>query len=139
MPNSKTHDIISIYFLPVLVGLLYIINFELFPIIIISFAYLFSSYMFNGDLDIHSEPYRRWLFLRWIWRPYRKMCRHRGLLSHGLIIGTIIRVIYICTIPVILLLYYGIDISFLFTYETMYILIGLECGAALHTICDKLF
>lgn len=139
MPNGKTHDIISIICLPILVVSLFYIDISTINIIILSISYLFASFMFNGDLDIHSQPYNRWLFLRWIWKPYRSICKHRGLLSHGLFIGTVVRLIYLCTIPLLISMFYGFDITLLFTTETMYIVIGLECGSALHTISDKLF
>jgi uncharacterized metal-binding protein len=58
-------------------------------------GYLFSGLMFGPDLDIHSQQYKRWGLLRWIWLPYRRSLRHRSVFSHGLIIGTIIRLLYL--------------------------------------------
>jgi len=139
MPDGRTHDAISIVFLPILVAILYFIGLAITPIIIISAAYLFASFMFNGDLDIRSGPYRRWLFLKWIWLPYRNMIPHRSILSHGLIIGTVVRLLYLGIIPAVILYFNGFDFTILFNIETLYVLIGLECGSALHTISDKFF
>ena len=50
--------------------------------------------MLGPDLDIRSIQYRRWGLLRWIWLPYQKALKHRSTLSHGPIIGTAIRVVY---------------------------------------------
>ena len=51
--------------------------------------------MLGPDLDIHSIQYRRWGPLRWIWLPYQKALKHRSQLSHGPIIGTAVRVMYL--------------------------------------------
>ena len=54
--------------------------------------------MFGPDLDIYSRHYQRWGWLRCIWLPYQKSLRHRSFLSHGPIIGTTLRVIYLCCV-----------------------------------------
>lgn len=63
--------------------------------LILSGGYLFSGLMFGPDLDIHSQQYKRWGVVRWIWLPYRRSMRHRAFLSHGLIVGTIVRLVYL--------------------------------------------
>ena len=63
----------------------------------VSGGYLFSGLMFGPDLDIYSQQYKRWGIFRWIWLPYRRSMRHRSFLSHGFLIGTVIRVIYLLT------------------------------------------
>lgn len=138
MPVGRTHDIISILFLPILIIILYFIGFSILSIVIISISYIFSSFMFNGDLDVPSEPFYRWGYLRWIWIPYHRI-PHRSILSHGLIIGTLFRLIYLFLIPFIVLCFYGFDFSIFYKVETLYVLLGLECGSALHTISDKIF
>lgn len=50
--------------------------------------------MFGPDLDIQSRQYTRWGVFRIVWLPYRVVFRHRSRLSHGLLFGTLIRVIY---------------------------------------------
>lgn len=59
--------------------------------------------MFNGDLDIKSRPYNRWLLFKYIWLPYRKLFNHRSIWTHGIIIGTIVRIIYFVLIVSLLL------------------------------------
>jgi uncharacterized metal-binding protein len=58
---------------------------------------MFGGLMFGPDLDIYSRQFQRWGFLRWIWLPYQKSLRHRSFLSHGPIIGTTLRVVYLTT------------------------------------------
>lgn len=62
---------------------------------------MFGGLMFGPDLDIYSRQYQRWGLLRWIWIPYQKSLRHRSFLSHGPIIGTTLRVLYLGSIAVI--------------------------------------
>jgi len=138
MPSGRTHDFITIFILPILILALYYFNISITTNIIISISYLFSSFMFNGDLDVPSKPFYRWSFLRFIWLPYQNI-PHRSILSHGLIIGTLLRVLYIGIIPIIVLYLLGFDLSILYCIETLYILIGLEIGSAIHTIADKIF
>src|SRR5205085_9433533 len=57
-------------------------------------AMLFGGLMFGPDLDILSRQYTRWGPLRLLWWPYRVVFRHRSRWSHGIIFGTLIRVVY---------------------------------------------
>src|SRR5437868_12082452 len=57
-------------------------------------AYLVSGLMFSPDLDLRSAPYRRWRKLRWIWLPYQRLVPHRSWISHSLLFGPLIRVLY---------------------------------------------
>jgi uncharacterized metal-binding protein len=140
MPNGKTHDIITIVAAPIIAGTSYWITKDVKITSIIFIAYLFASLMFNGDLDTNSRPYNRWFILKMIWIPYQLMFEHRSVFSHGLIIGTIIRIIYVGLIP-FLILYFWKHIN-IFTHINWHIfiliVIGLECGSALHTIADKM-
>jgi len=136
MPNGKTHDKISIFFLPILLVILVILGLPTMSIIILSLSFSIGSFMFNGDLDIHSRPYRRWWLLRWIWLPYQNIFSHRSFFTHGLIIGTIIRLFYIGIIPMSIMIFSGINVHFLFSKTMILFYIGLELGSALHTISD---
>ena len=139
MPDGKTHDKITIRFLPILIIILFLLSLPLSPIIILSIGYLVGSYMFNGDLDIHSRPYRRWGPLRFIWKPYQNTFSHRSIFTHGLIIGTIIRLIYLLTIPIILMIFIGSSVSIFLNPIMFLFYIGLEIGSAVHTISDKIY
>lgn len=134
MPNGKTHDIITAVSTPlVYLGFNNIFHQDQKINLIITIAFLFASLMFNGDLDIDSRPYRRWSILKFIWLPYRNIFEHRSIWTHGIIIGTIIRLLYI--LPIILFIVLKFNIDFLLY---LYVLLGLEIGNTLHTISDKI-
>ncbi len=61
---------------------------------IFTVAFIFAGVMFGPDLDTKSKQYSRWGPLRLIWIPYRTAFRHRSRWSHGLIFGTLFRVVY---------------------------------------------
>jgi uncharacterized metal-binding protein len=65
--------------------------------LLVAGGFMFGGLMFGPDLDIYSRQFQRWGFLRWIWLPYQKSLRHRSFLSHGPIIGTTLRVVYLTT------------------------------------------
>lgn len=142
MPCGKTHDKITFTLLPIIGIITYLILNDFIETLIIIILYLFSSLMFNGDLDTNSKPYNRWFILKMIWIPYQLMFKHRSIFTHGIIIGTIIRVIYIGIIP---LIYYFLYSDFNFNVENIkisyiiMIFIGLELGSTIHTISDKIF
>lgn len=112
MPSGRTHDIITAVTTPILGGVSYFITRDIKTVLILMSIYLFASLMFNGDLDTISKPYRRWFIFRWIWYPYRKMFEHRSIWTHGIIIGTVVRIIYFTIILSIVLIttYYITDI-----------------------------
>jgi uncharacterized metal-binding protein len=99
--------------------------------------------MFNGDLDTNSRPYNRWFIFKMIWIPYQLLFKHRSIFTHGLIIGTLIRVIYVGIIPLTIFAFRGEFLHNLFTPSNLHILflilIGFEVGSAIHTISDKIF
>lgn len=57
-------------------------------------GHFISGFLFSCDLDIDSTEYRRWGPLRIIWWPYKEMMPHRSWLSHGLVIGPLLRLAY---------------------------------------------
>ena len=57
-------------------------------------ATVFGGLMFGPDLDIQSKQYTRWGVFRFLWFPYKVVFRHRSRWSHGLVFGTLIRVVY---------------------------------------------
>lgn len=141
MPNGRTHDIITFVAAPVVVGISYLITKDVKTTGIILAFYLFASLMFNGDLDTDSRPYNRWWLFKMIWIPYQLMFHHRSIFTHGLIIGTAIRIAYICLIPALIFYFKG-DFAVIKTIDTNLLIlgfIGLETGAAIHTISDNIF
>ncbi len=61
-------------------------------------AMLFGGLMFGPDLDIQSKQYTRWGPLRFLWFPYKVAFRHRSRWSHGIVFGTLIRVVYFAAV-----------------------------------------
>ena len=88
MPSGITHDRITLWTLPWIVGITYGFTRNGEVTLILSGGFLFSGLMFGPDLDIHSIQYKRWGLFKGIWLPYRNLFRHRSLFSHGLIIGS---------------------------------------------------
>jgi len=144
MPNGKTHDRITFILLPFIIfGFLSLLDNVLLTTVGV-ISYLFASLMFNGDLDMNSRPYNRWWLMKMVWIPYQLMFYHRSYWTHGLIVGTIIRVLYIGLIPLIILLnIYGVETvyDFIITNSNIFlvILLGLEIGNIVHTISDRVF
>ncbi len=61
----------------------------------VSGGFLFSGLIFGPDLDLYSYHYKRWGKLKVLWRPYQKAIKHRSIWSHGPIIGTVGRLVYL--------------------------------------------
>ena len=159
MPSGKTHDRITLWTLPWVVGGTLILTRDGESTLVVASAFLFSGLMFGPDLDIYSIQFKRWGIFRYLWLPYQKLFRHRSCFSHGLIIGTAIRLFYllgILFIVAILLvaiaqLIFGFDWNWqLFTinnfnlikqkypHEAISLFCGLELGAMSHSLSDWL-
>ena len=102
MPDGRTHDAIAMvsasFAAPICLGIVFDGSPARATLAIGS--YLVSGLLFSDDLDIHSIEYKRWRLLRFLWWPYQKLMPHRSWLSHGLIIGPALRILYftaVCT------------------------------------------
>ncbi len=78
------------------------------------------------------------------WLPYARLIPHRSWLSHGPLIGTLLRLIYLLGIPAMLwsLLSLVIPLPPLTTPGWSwlpYMLMGLMAADALHALMDKVF
>ena len=138
MSSGPTHDKVTIILAPfILGGLWYFIGWQA---IIVALAFLFAGFAFNGDLDLHSQVYNRWFLLKWIWIPYQQF-GHRSFWTHGIIVGTIIRVLWL-TLPTTGILalcgMWPLIIPFIISFkiETILVFIGLELGSMSHTFMD---
>ncbi|MEH2152296.1 metal-binding protein [Nostoc sp.] len=156
MPSGRTHDRITMYALPFVAGITFWQTRSSNATLLVAGGFLFGGLMFGPDLDIYSVQFQRWGFLRWIWLPYQKSLRHRSFLSHGPIIGTILRILYLGSLLAILaIIVLAIaeklgNLSFtwqdlggsvgrsLVQYDTEYIalFLGLELGAMSHSLSD---
>jgi uncharacterized metal-binding protein len=94
MPNAKTHDLITFLIAVPTAGLTYYFTQDWMLTLITTVATLFGGLMFGPDLDIQSKQYTRWGPVRFIWWPYKVVLPHRSRLSHGILFGTIIRILY---------------------------------------------
>lgn len=156
MPSGQTHDRITIWALPFIVGIAFWQTRSGNLTLLVAGGFLFGGLMFGPDLDIYSRQYQRWGWFRFIWLPYQKSLRHRSFLSHGPIIGTTLRVFYLCTVLgiaiAICLQIFGMlgFIAFaweevgnqiqrslsVYTSEFLSLLLGMELGAMSHSLSD---
>ncbi len=156
MPSGRTHDRITLYALPFVAGVTLWQTHSSNATLLVAGGFLFGGLMFGPDLDIYSLQFQRWGFLRWIWLPYQKSLRHRSFLSHGPIIGTTLRVVYLGTLLTVVAIFALLiaeklgnfalnwqDLSLivgrsLWVYPTEYIalFLGLELGAMSHSLSD---
>ncbi|MDQ3918681.1 MAG: metal-binding protein [Acidobacteriota bacterium] len=163
MPSGKTHDAITMLLaVPTLVAA-WAVTGSVALAVVATAATLFGGLMFGPDLDIQSRQYARWGPLRFLWRPYRALFRHRSRWSHGILFGTLIRVVYFVAVlallaSVVFYLYMtyvvgrapdfaeylrawaafesGLRWRGAFRQLTLATLAGLWWGAASHTITD---
>ena len=63
-----------------------------------SLAFLVGGLLLSPDLDTRSNPSRRWGPLRGLWWPYRRLLRHRSLLSHSPLLGSGGRLLYLAAL-----------------------------------------
>jgi len=92
MPSGATHDRITLWISPLVAGLTWVLTQSDRLTLITVGTFLAGGLLLSPDLDIRSRPYKRWGWLRWLWLPYQKSIRHRSWLSHGWIIGTLLRI-----------------------------------------------
>lgn len=156
MPSGRTHDEITLWSLPWVAGITWVCTRNSHLTLFVAGGFLFTGLMFGPDLDIYSHQFLRWGWLRWIWLPYQKSLHHRSFLSHGPVIGTVLRVVYLMTwsgmmaIAVLLVMNliwvvpWSLEMmvqwlarSLLNHYpDLIALLIGLELGAMSHSLSD---
>jgi len=102
MPSGHVHDAITILLAAPAAAGTYALTDDLPPALIVAVAFIFAGLMFGPDLDTKSKQYSRWGPLRVIWVPYRTIFRHRSRWSHGLIFGTLFRVLYFAGIATLI-------------------------------------
>ncbi|MDF5723807.1 MAG: metal-binding protein [Rhizonema sp. PD37] len=155
MPSGRTHDRITLWALPFITGITFVQTRSGNLTLLVAGGFIFGGLMFGPDLDIYSRQFQRWGFLRFIWLPYQKSLRHRSFLSHGLIIGTTLRVLYLSSIISVLAIVvleiaeklWNVGLSWQFVgatvmkssrYSTEFLalFLGLELGAMSHYVSD---
>ncbi len=103
MPSGKTHDAITLLLAPPTFVAAWGLTGSFALAGVLTGAMLFGGFMFGPDLDILSRQYTRWGIFRFIWLPYRAIFRHRSRWSHGIIFGTLIRVVYFAIVLALLI------------------------------------
>ena len=156
MPTGRTHDRITLWSLPFVAGLSFGLTKSGDITLLVCGGFLFSGLMFGPDLDIHSRQFIRWGWLRCIWIPYQKTLRHRSIFSHGPLIGTTLRVLYLANwlflvgllVLIVVKMFWGGALSWeklaqdavrsLFQHypQLIALLAGLELGAMSHSLSD---
>ena len=71
-------------------------------ILVGSALFLVGGLWLSPDLDTRSRATARWGPLHLLWWPYRRLLRHRSLLSHSPLLGTGGRLAYLLTALVLL-------------------------------------
>jgi uncharacterized metal-binding protein len=100
MPGARTHDLVTL----ATAAAADICYFRFAPkpdltlAAMFTVAYVFAGYACAGDLDLKSKEYRRWGPLRLIWWPYRMLVPHRSWVSHGFLLGGLIRALYLAAV-----------------------------------------
>ncbi|MGD1700542.1 metal-binding protein [Dapis sp. BLCC M229] len=155
MPSGSTHDRITLWSLPIITGLSFGLVRSTHLTLFVSGGFLFSGLMFGPDLDINSRQFQRWGWFKWLWRPYQSSLNHRSFLSHGPIIGTALRLLYLLTLFLVLVVL-GLIIDQLLSsegrtlgfvaslwrslsqhyQEVIALLVGIELGAMSHSLSD---
>ncbi|HEY0005987.1 MAG TPA: metal-binding protein [Pyrinomonadaceae bacterium] len=105
MPSGKTHDAVTVILAAPTFLLGWSLTGSLALAILVTGAMLLGGFMFGPDLDIQSRQYTRWGIFRLLWLPYRVVFKHRSRLSHGIIFGTLIRVIYFTGVMALIVLF----------------------------------
>lgn len=162
MPSGTIHDAITVILTAPAAGVAYLATGSPGAAIAVAAAFLFGGLMFGPDLDVVSKQYSRWLFFRFLWFPYRTFFKHRSRWTHGLVLGTLFRVVYFMGVVTVVLFAASYCASALFGSETpqisdfagawrsvggflrlraganMLILVfaGMWAGAASHTFTD---
>lgn len=162
MPSGKTHDAVTFFLTAPVFGAVWMYMDDIPLATIVALMFLFGGLMFGPDLDTHSTQYTRWGIMKNLWYPYQKFFKHRSRWSHGLIFGTLIRIVYFMGVLTLLSFlmtflystYIGGDIPRLFEFTQNWqrigeyvrtsfgeyifyaMFMGLWLGAVSHTLAD---
>src|ERR1043165_5742969 len=98
MPSGETLDMVTLGLSPPAFAAAWGLTGSVWLSAAATVAMLFGGLMFGPDLDIQSKQYTRWGPLRFLWWPYKVAFRHRSRWSHGIVFGTLIRVVYFASV-----------------------------------------
>lgn len=95
MPSGPIHDRITLWSLPPVGSLVFLGTQDGELTLIACGGYLLGGLMLGPDLDIYSRQFQRWGVFRSLWIPYQRALRHRSFWSHGFLVGTTLRLVYL--------------------------------------------
>lgn len=140
MASGKNHDRAIYFCSPVVLALgSYYWGLELG--LIAASAHVLGGLFLSPDLDLVSRPYKRWGLLRFIWIPYQRLIpRHRHWLSHGVIVGSIVRLLYLSAwVSPLWLVFPGLQVQWAVDWsKAIAFLAGVELSALNHLLLDGL-
>lgn len=107
MPDGKTHDTLTVLGAALAVPAWLLLappdfRADYAACATLAGSTLFSGLMLSPDLDLDSSIYQRWGPLRFLWLPYQKLIPHRSPLSHSVLLGPVLRVLYFLVIAYLL-------------------------------------
>ena len=139
MPSGTKHVWISCLLLFIINGIITLttqLN-EVKLFCILTNIFLFSTFYLSPDLDTDSSVYHRWGYLKMLWWPYKKLCKHRQR-SHGIITGPILILTNLCIILIPIIYYlYQTDYQFPLT-EILFSVAVIIFSVEAHIVADKL-
>ncbi|MCS6885159.1 MAG: metal-binding protein [Acidobacteriota bacterium] len=155
MPSGKTHDLVTYLLICPAYLVAMVLGAQPLEAGLVALGVLIGGLMFGPDLDIDSRQYYRWGIFRWIWWPYKAFLPHRSRLSHGIVLGTLVRIVYfLAVLSIVSGLLYGAAATvgvpkqvvdrFLTLMASLdwrvwcFIVVGLWIGAASHSLVDFL-
>lgn len=95
MPAGRDHNSINAWVATAVCAVGLALGADLGLIIALLAGLLLGTHYFTPDLDqTNSDPIDNWGPLKPLWLPYAWAIKHRAPASHGLILGTPIRILY---------------------------------------------
>ncbi len=140
MASGKNHDRSILFATPVVAIVVASHSIELG--IVAASAHLLGGLYLSPDLDLKSKPFKRWGVLRVLWLPYQKLIPcHRHWLSHGVIVGSIVRLLYLAALLLPLWVIFPDlqQVDWAITWEkAIAFFLGVELSALNHLMLDGL-
>jgi uncharacterized metal-binding protein len=147
MPSGKTHELINITVLVVLLAVFYYLSawqktpiatryLDTYTILIFSMSYIFATFFLSPDLDTKSRSYKRWKMLRIFWWPYRIIFKHRGF-SHNIVLGPISIILNLALIAVAIIVFTDIEPESIPLRLAIAIIAGIVLSIDVHIISDR--
>lgn len=94
MPSGKIHDAVTFFLVAPTFAATWKMTENIHLASIVTAMFVFGGLMFGPDLDTRSKQYTRWSIFCFLWYPYQVFFSHRSRWSHGLVFGTLLRVVY---------------------------------------------